>query len=400
MNKVVTINLQGIAVQLEEAGYDALRAYLDGAARQLAGNPDRDEIIADIEQAIADKCRAVLGAYKTVVGAGEIAQIIQEMGPVENASGGAGEGAAAGAAATGAQAAAGKSGAESPPPPPPPVHRLYKVPEGAMVGGVCNGIAAYFGIDVTIVRILFVLLTFFSAGVGILVYLLLMILVPSAGTSGEKAAAYGMPATAQEFIRRAKEGYYEGMRTLGDKRAHREWRRRFRREMHVWGKTLKHEMRGRAEQWRQEWYAHHVPGPATGAGMLVFLPFLALLRGLIAVIAIVAIVSLAAHGNMLGVTLPHDIPVWIGIIGILLLWGLVNAPLKMMRHACFYRAAYGPRVFPPVVFFGDSLLVIGVVVLALWLLYHFVPDARHAFDQLPALFHQLAETIKAWWTSK
>ena len=53
MNKVITINLHGNAYQLEEAGYDSLRAYLDDAARQLEGNPDKDEIIADIEQAIA-----------------------------------------------------------------------------------------------------------------------------------------------------------------------------------------------------------------------------------------------------------------------------------------------------------------------------------------------------------
>ena len=47
----------------------AVRAYLDAAVRRLEGNPDRDEIIADIEQAIADKCRTALGANKTVVGA-------------------------------------------------------------------------------------------------------------------------------------------------------------------------------------------------------------------------------------------------------------------------------------------------------------------------------------------
>ncbi|HUL53136.1 MAG TPA: hypothetical protein VLT83_06975, partial [Opitutaceae bacterium] len=81
MNKVITINLHGSAFQLEEAGYEALRTYLDGAARNLEGNPDRDEIIADIEQAIADKCRAVLGAYKNVVVAPEVSQIIAEMGP-------------------------------------------------------------------------------------------------------------------------------------------------------------------------------------------------------------------------------------------------------------------------------------------------------------------------------
>jgi len=58
MNKVITIHLHGTAFQLEEGGYDALRAYLDQAARQLEPNPDRAEILADIEQAIGEKFRA------------------------------------------------------------------------------------------------------------------------------------------------------------------------------------------------------------------------------------------------------------------------------------------------------------------------------------------------------
>ncbi len=86
MNKVITINLNGNAYPLEENGYEALRTYLDTAARRLAGNPDQTEIIADIEQAIADKFRAVLNANKTVVVTAEVEQVIAEMGPVEDAS--------------------------------------------------------------------------------------------------------------------------------------------------------------------------------------------------------------------------------------------------------------------------------------------------------------------------
>src|SRR4029450_6104136 len=40
----------------EEAGYAALLAYLDRAGAALAGNPDRAEILADLEQAIAERC--------------------------------------------------------------------------------------------------------------------------------------------------------------------------------------------------------------------------------------------------------------------------------------------------------------------------------------------------------
>src|SRR5690242_7263308 len=98
MQKVVGINLNGNAYQLEEPGYEALRAYLERAESRLQANPDRAEIMADLEQAIAEKCGRYLGASKNVVTAGEIETIIAEMGPVESpepiAASGAGRAAA------------------------------------------------------------------------------------------------------------------------------------------------------------------------------------------------------------------------------------------------------------------------------------------------------------------
>ena len=79
MQKVITINLNGNAYQLEETAYALLRAYLDRAELQLKDNPDKAEIISDLEQAIADKCRKFLGGHKSVVSATEIDQIIKEM---------------------------------------------------------------------------------------------------------------------------------------------------------------------------------------------------------------------------------------------------------------------------------------------------------------------------------
>ena len=83
MNKVIAINLNGNAYQVEEAGYDALRAYLENASGQLASNPDKDEILADIEQSIADKFRALMGPHKTVLLEREVQSVIASMGPVE-----------------------------------------------------------------------------------------------------------------------------------------------------------------------------------------------------------------------------------------------------------------------------------------------------------------------------
>ena len=131
MNKVITINLGGNAYQLEEGGYDALRAYLENATARLQGNPDMDEIFSDIERAIAEKFRALLGGHKTVVETREVAAIIAEMGPIEadagqaagpGASSTGGPGSASGQGAPGEERAAGQGW---------PPRRLYRIREGA-----------------------------------------------------------------------------------------------------------------------------------------------------------------------------------------------------------------------------------------------------------------------------
>lgn len=47
-----------------------------------------------------------------------------------------------------------------------------------MIAGVCSGIADYFGWDVTLVRILYVLAIFFTAFSGGIVYLILWVIMP------------------------------------------------------------------------------------------------------------------------------------------------------------------------------------------------------------------------------
>mgnify|MGYP005773366211 FL=1 len=55
--------------------------------------------------------------------------------------------------------------------------RLYKSSENCMLCGVCGGIAEYFDIDPTLVRLGWVLLTFFG-GSGILTYIVAAIIIP------------------------------------------------------------------------------------------------------------------------------------------------------------------------------------------------------------------------------
>src|SRR5690242_8260973 len=81
MQKVVTVDLNGRAYQIGEDAYASLDAYLRRAAEQLRSDPGRDEVIADLEQAIAEKCARYLNAHKTVITGDEIRRVLEEMGP-------------------------------------------------------------------------------------------------------------------------------------------------------------------------------------------------------------------------------------------------------------------------------------------------------------------------------
>src|SRR5512144_387377 len=57
------------------------------------------------------------------------------------------------------------------------LRRLYKSRQNRVIDGVCGGVAEYFDVDPTIVRILWVLLTL-TAGSGFVLYIAGMILMP------------------------------------------------------------------------------------------------------------------------------------------------------------------------------------------------------------------------------
>lgn len=201
MNKVISIHLCGVAFQLEENGYDALRSYLDDAGHQLAANPDKTEILADIERAIADKFRALLKSGRNVVLSPEVEAVLREIGPVADDLP-----AAAGANHPGPPPLSASEPGRAEPSYPP--KRLYRIKEGAMISGVCNGLAVYLGADVTLIRLIVAICVFISVGVVAVGYIVAILVVPVARTAEQKAAAAGPMPTAREFIRRSREGYY------------------------------------------------------------------------------------------------------------------------------------------------------------------------------------------------
>lgn len=57
--------------------------------------------------------------------------------------------------------------------------KLYRSTNNKMISGVCAGIADFFGIDPTIVRVIYALISLFTTGFpGIIIYIILAIIIP------------------------------------------------------------------------------------------------------------------------------------------------------------------------------------------------------------------------------
>lgn len=229
MNKVTTIHLQGRAYRVEEMGYVLLRNYIDEAESRLLHDPARDEIVADLEYIVSEKADTYLTARKNVITTKEITQIIQDIGPVGDVLSSHGD--VENRHTSGSRMRVPK--------------RLYRIREGAVIGGVCKGFAVYFDADVTVVRVIFVIVGVLTGGVWVLVYILLMLIVPYAETPEERAFAYGTTGlTAQELVDRTRESFAH----FGDEA---EWRK--------WRQAIKDQRRRMRYERRRSWRATRPP---------------------------------------------------------------------------------------------------------------------------------------------
>ncbi|HEY9005714.1 MAG TPA: PspC domain-containing protein [Ohtaekwangia sp.] len=72
--------------------------------------------------------------------------------------------------------------------------KMFRDPERKVLGGVAGGVASYFGIDVVIIRLLFVIFTIIG-GLGLLLYIVLWIALPEARTLTDRMQMQGEPVT-------------------------------------------------------------------------------------------------------------------------------------------------------------------------------------------------------------
>lgn len=178
MKKVININFQGRVIPIEETAFETLKQYIDSLRRYFSNEEGRDEIVNDIESRIAELFSEQLKKGATCITDDHINAVIASMGRPEDFAAADEEQSTTSSANAkqqqqkeqqsyqSTQAGGGTRTGRG---------RLYRNADDKIVGGVCTGLANYFGIDPVILRIIFVV--FFAALFW--VYILLWLIVPS-----------------------------------------------------------------------------------------------------------------------------------------------------------------------------------------------------------------------------
>ena len=182
MNEITQIHLGRQAFTISVDAQKLLRDYL-AAVKKHAGS---DEVAEEVEMRMAELLteRGITG--DKVVLAKDVEYLKEQLGEPGEFD----------------DEEAGKTHAEAEDAAP---RRLFRDTNHAMIAGVAAGLANYLNIDATIIRILFIVFTFFG-GSGVLVYLILWLIVPEARTSSERLQMRGKAVTVdslKEFVDRA-----------------------------------------------------------------------------------------------------------------------------------------------------------------------------------------------------
>lgn len=186
MKKTLTINLAGMVYHIDEDAFQKLKRYLEALEKKFRQEPDVKELIADIEARIAELLNERMGNRKQVVTLDDVTAIIAILGDPEVISEGENN-------YNYSESTSTKS----------TYRRMYRDPDNRIIGGVCTGLAAYWNMDPTILRVVFIVLVIVG-GSGLLVYLILWIVMPEAQTTAQKLEMRGEAVTIdniKDFIR-------------------------------------------------------------------------------------------------------------------------------------------------------------------------------------------------------
>lgn len=199
MNEIKKCSLSGIGFTLEKEAYNRLSDYLKSLKEAYKNSADCDEILADIEARIAELILSAQSDAQCIVCLPLIENIIAQLGSPEDISG---------------EETAPKTENNTRIP-----RRLYRDVENSKLGGVCAGLAKYFGVEAVWIRlamasplILLVIGAPFLHWLSILggnlcsifvvTYLILWFAIPSAKSARQKLEMEGEAISAKSIADR------------------------------------------------------------------------------------------------------------------------------------------------------------------------------------------------------
>lgn len=196
MDKTKNISLGGFSFLIEENAYTALSQYLAEVRQHLQHNSDRDEIIFDVEQRMAELLKERT-ANREVIMHQDVLYLIEVLGKPEQYV----EDEETDKATNAAPEASAQAFSANKP--------LYRDIDDCKIGGVLSGMAHYFNISPTMLRIAFAVCLILSFVVSyrwiflfngvswaiIILYILLWMIVPAAVTTAQKLEMQGAAVT-------------------------------------------------------------------------------------------------------------------------------------------------------------------------------------------------------------
>ena len=183
MKRNITINMFGSLYAIDEDAYELLNQYQNNMRSYFARQEGGEEIAEDIERRIAELFAELKATGVEAITIEHVQDIISRIGNPEQVDG---EDTDSNGEENGNRPGVENKGEST-------RKKLFRNPDDKMLGGVCSGMACFFGIDALWLRLLMILLAWFSVGTMIVVYLILWLVIPETRTPEDRLRMQGRP---------------------------------------------------------------------------------------------------------------------------------------------------------------------------------------------------------------
>lgn len=209
MKKTLTVNLGGTVFHIDEDAYRLLDEYLCNLKLHFRKQEGADEIINDIETRISELFSEKVGLNTQVITIACVEEIIERMGKPEEFEDGQDSSAYHDASNAETKHSFHKETRKT-------SRRLYRNPDDKILGGVIGGMAAYFGWDATLFRLIVLIVLIFGVGTLIPIYIALWLVIPEAKTAAEKLSMRGEDVTMENIGKTVTDGFEKMANDVND----------------------------------------------------------------------------------------------------------------------------------------------------------------------------------------